>query len=527
MVWRGITRYRPTGPGPSGFQILGFDIMILDGPDPMLLEVNNSPSLRLDFENELVPGINEYSGPPHQRDGRSRKLSVATLNGGRQLRGGAAASSRDGAKAFSRRRPRPPQQAAVAARGPRQSSTPTAVAAAALPDLLLLVAVSARFSAAAGAASARQRVPPSKTVEAAAPVGVSVEVTGCQPEGRPPTSLQQHPRHHHHHQPQRHGGRRRRNWICANRANVSAKGSRESLGSRFSRGPSAASSVTMTMRTNLKLGSTAFRNFARKCRLQESGLPLASVDIMYIDMQRRWEYLSSDPTAGLCFQGFVEAFFKIAEQRDPASSPLQARPLPPLHGASVRQLQRESFAASETIVSRQQSLTKAAQQQSRKEAVAAAAEEAAGVDGENRRSRSTPEVLFYYGQRERSGLELEADGDEEFEDCWNGEGEGETDTGLTLVSEESVRLDNHPPAGIVPASHGGHVQRSADRAGRRLRLRCGGSVLGRLPGGMNNVFAVALESDDLSLRFEELREKFRKMNERIISSSQDKDAKKF
>ncbi|PAA63595.1 hypothetical protein BOX15_Mlig004300g2 [Macrostomum lignano] len=494
----------PNRPGPRCFQILGFDIMILDDLTPMLLEVNNSPSLRLDFENELVPGINEYSvsvidvqvkkplvhdtlqlvesmmrplsslpaASPSSSTGRQKpELSVATLNGGRQLRGGAAASSGTAPKLLAASSARPPQQAAVAARGPanRRLRLPS-------PPPRCLTSSSSSPSPPASppppALPQPAEVPPSKTVEAAAPVGVSVEVTGCQPEGRPPTSLQQHPRHHHHHQPQRHGGRRRRNWIRANRANVSAKGSREASAAASAEGrpqhhpyddeyeddedncmeeifPAKHKQLqdlrvleglkeiflaAIGVRTNLKLGSTAFRNFARKCRLQESGLPLASVDIMYIDMQRRWEYLSSDPTAGLCFQGFVEAFFKIAEQRDPASSPLQAVARLADHCCRCMGLGggsfSGSFAASETIVSRQQSLTKAAQQQSRKKPSQQqrrkpqALTEKTGGPGVHRK------VLFYYGQREPSGLELEADGDEEFEDCWNGEGEGETDTGV-------------------------------------------------------------------------------------------------
>ena len=42
------------------FQILGFDILLLSDGKPMLLEVNSNPSLRIDYEREVLPGIFEY-----------------------------------------------------------------------------------------------------------------------------------------------------------------------------------------------------------------------------------------------------------------------------------------------------------------------------------------------------------------------------------------------------------------------------------------------------------------------------------
>ncbi|CAL1542730.1 unnamed protein product [Lymnaea stagnalis] len=66
---------------------------------------------------------------------------------------------------------------------------------------------------------------------------------------------------------------------------------------------------------SMRLGPTMFRLFARKCRLNNKGITNAAVDILYIDMQRKWEYLNPDRTAGLCFLGFVSACYELARRQ--------------------------------------------------------------------------------------------------------------------------------------------------------------------------------------------------------------------
>ncbi|XP_063000573.1 tubulin polyglutamylase TTLL11 [Elgaria multicarinata webbii] len=57
--------YIPTGkPGPSCFQILGFDILLMKNLKPILLEVNANPSMKIEHEKEVSPGVIEYIPSP-------------------------------------------------------------------------------------------------------------------------------------------------------------------------------------------------------------------------------------------------------------------------------------------------------------------------------------------------------------------------------------------------------------------------------------------------------------------------------
>ncbi|XP_063172380.1 tubulin polyglutamylase TTLL11 [Candoia aspera] len=55
----------PAGkPGPSCFQILGFDILLMKNLKPILLEVNANPSMKIEHEHEVSPGVVEYIPSP-------------------------------------------------------------------------------------------------------------------------------------------------------------------------------------------------------------------------------------------------------------------------------------------------------------------------------------------------------------------------------------------------------------------------------------------------------------------------------
>ncbi|XP_070107162.1 tubulin polyglutamylase TTLL11 isoform X3 [Equus przewalskii] len=66
----------------------------------------------------------------------------------------------------------------------------------------------------------------------------------------------------------------------------------------------------------MKLGPTGFRTFIRNCKLSSSSLSMAAVDILYIDITRRWNSMTLDQRdSGMCLQAFVEAFFYLAQKK--------------------------------------------------------------------------------------------------------------------------------------------------------------------------------------------------------------------
>lgn len=77
------------------------------------------------------------------------------------------------------------------------------------------------------------------------------------------------------------------------------------------------------IRGSLRIGPTGFRTFARKCRLNRKGMTNASVDIMYIDLQRRWDHMNPERTSGLCYQGFLDACIEIARRKFYAPSKIE------------------------------------------------------------------------------------------------------------------------------------------------------------------------------------------------------------
>ncbi|XP_042635810.1 tubulin polyglutamylase TTLL11 isoform X2 [Catharus ustulatus] len=212
----------PAGkPGPTCFQILGFDILLMKNLKPVLLEVNANPSMRIEHEQELSPGVFENVPSPVDEE-----VKVAVI--------------RDTLRLVD------PQK-----KKRKDTQCPSAEAASEEPP-----------EAAPGA-------------EAALPS------------------------------------------LCLKQ--VFPKYAKQFSYLRLVDRVAALFIRFLGVRGTTKLGPTGFRTFIRNCKLSNSNFSMAAVDILYIDITRRWNSMGIDHkdsgNSGMCLQAFVEAFFCLAQKK--------------------------------------------------------------------------------------------------------------------------------------------------------------------------------------------------------------------
>ncbi|KAM9793955.1 tubulin polyglutamylase TTLL11 [Syngnathus typhle] len=216
----------PGKPGPSCFQILGFDILLMKNLKPILLEVNANPSMRIEHEQEVSPGVFECVPSPVDEE-----VKVAVIRDTLRL---------------------------VDPRHKRASSCQRR---------------SAGGEEAAGDGQVRKH-----------------------PDGVPSPCLKQ----------------------------VYPKYSRQFNYLRLVERIAALFVRFLGVKGNMRLGPTAFRTFIRNCKLSSSNFTMALVDILYIDIARRWSgSLPDSREAGMGLPAFVEAFLYLAARRFKTQTPRQ------------------------------------------------------------------------------------------------------------------------------------------------------------------------------------------------------------
>ncbi|XP_006865782.1 PREDICTED: tubulin polyglutamylase TTLL11 [Chrysochloris asiatica] len=219
----------PAGrPGPTCFQILGFDILLMKNLKPILLEVNANPSMRIEHEHELSPGV--FENVPSVVD---EEVKVAVI--------------RDTLRLMDPLKNKRETQS-------QQSEKPPAVKED-TSDSEMLTA-------------------PDDSTNSDAHL--------------PSICLKQvFPKYAKHFNYLR---------LVDRMANLFI---------RF-----------LGIKGTMKLGPTGFRTFIRNCKLSSSSLSMAAVDILYIDITRRWNTMTLDQRdSGMCLQAFIEAFFYLAQRK--------------------------------------------------------------------------------------------------------------------------------------------------------------------------------------------------------------------
>ncbi|XP_072816164.1 tubulin polyglutamylase TTLL11 isoform X3 [Vicugna pacos] len=212
----------PAGrPGPTCFQILGFDILLMKNLKPILLEVNANPSMRIEHEQELSPGV--FENVPSLVD---EEVKVAVIRDTLRLM-----------DPLKKKRGNQSQQLLATKENPSDS-----------------------------------------------------ELAGnTNPEAHLPS-------------------------ICLKQ--VFPKYAKQFNYLRLVDRMANLFIRFLGIKGTMKLGPTGFRTFIRNCKLSSSSLSMAAVDILYIDITRRWNSMTMDQRdSGMCLQAFVEAFFYLAQRK--------------------------------------------------------------------------------------------------------------------------------------------------------------------------------------------------------------------
>ncbi|NXN57556.1 TTL11 polyglutamylase, partial [Rynchops niger] len=269
----------PAGkPGPTCFQILGFDILLMNNLKPMLLEVNANPSMRIEHEQELSPGVFENVPSPVDEE-----VKVAVIRDTLRLVDPQKKKIKDVHNCIMFH---------------RDSLLRTVSAFCIMWGMKdkqhkhhsLKLSLKLKFYLKLGSCQTLEEASEAKEEAREAGAGDGGERGGSRsPEaGLPSLCLKQ----------------------------VFPKYARQFSYLRLVDRVAALFIRFLGVKGTTKLGPTGFRTFIRNCKLSNSNFSMASVDILYIDITRRWNSMGIDhKESGMCLQAFVEAFFCLAQKK--------------------------------------------------------------------------------------------------------------------------------------------------------------------------------------------------------------------
>ncbi|NWT18719.1 TTL11 polyglutamylase, partial [Vireo altiloquus] len=245
----------PAGkPGPTCFQILGFDILLMENLKPMLMEVNANPSMRIGHERELSPGVFENVPSPVDEE-----VKVAVIRDTLRLVDPQKKKKKDTHLEDVRtNRSAKGRLRCITSLG-KETNHSLECSSWATSDLKQAPEASEKLPDAA------------KSVEAALP-------SVCLRQVFPKYASYF-------------------NHLCL----------MDKVAALFIH--------FLGVKGTTRLGPTGFRTFIRNCKLSNSNFSMAAVDILYIDITRRWNSMSIDKESGMCLQAFVEAFFSLARKK--------------------------------------------------------------------------------------------------------------------------------------------------------------------------------------------------------------------
>uniref|UniRef100_G1QA61 Tubulin polyglutamylase TTLL11 n=1 Tax=Myotis lucifugus TaxID=59463 RepID=G1QA61_MYOLU len=251
----------PAGrPGPTCFQILGFDILLMKNLKPILLEVNANPSMRIEHEQELSPGV--FENVPSLVD---EEVKVAVI--------------RDTLRLMDPlRKKRENHFPCVYLDRKHRSPVFDRMPSAKLHLSKLTIVRSQQL----------ENPPAGKEDPSDNDLAIASE-GNTKPEAHLPS-------------------------ICLKQ--VFPKYAKQFNYLRLVDRMANLFIRFLGIKGTMKLGPTGFRTFIRNCKLSSSSLSMAAVDILYIDITRRWNSMTLDQRdSGMCLQAFVEAFFYLAQRK--------------------------------------------------------------------------------------------------------------------------------------------------------------------------------------------------------------------